>query len=88
MTKFILGAFTASCLALGGTTVFAQTQKDPTQKDNVAVDKKVEKDDAKTDGVGSRAIGPTKDEKATDPNLPKQGEIKKLDKEGRGGQQN
>jgi hypothetical protein len=55
------------------------------QKDGNAAVKPVGKD---APGVGTRAIGPSKDEKPTDPAAPKQGEIQKLDKEGRGGQQN
>ena len=37
---------------------------------------------AKDTGVGSRPMGPAKDEKPTDPNTPKQPEIKKQEKEG------
>jgi hypothetical protein len=63
-------------------------KKNEHQKDgNVAVDP-AGKGTSATEGVGSRAIGATKDDKPTDPNTPKQGEIQKLDKQGRGGQQN
>jgi hypothetical protein len=54
---------------------------------NAAVDP-VGKSPPDNTAVGSRAIGPTKDDKSTDPNATKKNEIQKLDKEGRGGQQN
>jgi hypothetical protein len=69
--------------APGGPLTEKQQQKDG----NAAVDS-VGKNDSDKTGVGSRALGPAKDEKPTDPNTPKQTEIQKLDKEGRGGQQN
>lgn len=40
------------------------------------------------EGVGSRALRPLEDEQPTDPNAPYQSRIERLDKQGRGGQQN
>ena len=98
MTKFVTAATAASLIAFGATMVLAQSggtqnpNNDPRPfsqdgTNNRPYDKQSEPTND-TSGVGSRAIGPTKDEKPTDPNMPKQPEIKKLDKEGRGGQQN
>jgi hypothetical protein len=74
-------AIAAFLLASAG-SVAAQQQRDGNQP----VDKKTEKSETNAPTTPG-ASGPVKDERPTDPQTPKQGEIQKLDKEGRGGQQ-
>jgi hypothetical protein len=100
MSKFVTAAAAASLVAFGATLALAQGTQNPNADkrpfsqdgtNNTPYDKKAEPTNKATEpGVGSRPIGPSKDETPTDPvqkNMP-QPELKKLDKEGRGGQQN
>ena len=98
MTRLLKAAAAASLAMFVSTAVMAQTQNPdanprplpPDGQNTQPYDQKSEPTNApkKAPGVGSRPMGPAQDEKSTDPNQPEQGTIKKLDKEGRGGQQN
>ena len=102
MSKLVTAVTAASLLAFGTTLALAQGTQNPNGDprpfsqdgtNNKPYDQKAEPTNpAKKapDGVGSRALVAPKDELPTNPaekNKP-QSEIKKLDKEGRGGQQN
>jgi hypothetical protein len=65
----------------------AAVKDDKLQKDGNGPIDPVDKSAKGKEGVGTRALGATKDEKPTTPDMPKQNEIQKLDKDGRGGQQ-
>lgn len=98
MIKLVKAAAAASVLAFGATMLMAQAQNPdndqrplpPDGSNNQPYDEKAAPTNPPkaSPGVGTRPIGPPKDEAPTDPNTPKQPELKKLDKEGRGGQQN
>ena len=88
MRTFIKAAAAASFLMLGATTLLAQAQKNPADSGNNDAATKAQGGATTTDpaakdqGVGSRPMGPAKDEKPTDPNKAKQPEVKKIEKEG------
>ena len=84
MTNFIKAAAVGTVLMFSASTVMAQAQKNPADSGNNEAATKSKSGETTPDpaGVGSRPMGPAKDEKPTDPNMPKQPEIKKQEKEG------
>ena len=82
MGKLIKAAAAATLLVFSASTLMAQAQKNPADSGNNEAATKSKNQQPTDQGVGSRPMGPAKDEKPTDPNLPKQPEVKKQEKEG------